>query len=314
MTLADVLLMPGFPHGTPDGYRQGCHGSSCSGAMPCRDVYVRYQGDWAFHRMLDEGVPLEDILAAEAAEAAERAAADLAAAKKAAAEDRQIARATLGVRPQVARLHGEGLNDTEIARKLGLSQTYVSRIRRELGLPALRSSQGEAARDVQAERDERAAVVARLVRAGKTDTEIADEIGWSRRTVGNVRRELGLAAVLAPRRDTTRLVLKAHAEKLTTSQIADLVGVGVSRVSQVLRAAGLRPNSATPKPRRLQRRSLVGEKKRELIAAAYAEGRFTDQEIADRLGMPRSQVGHFRRALGLPAVLGRSERESSGAA
>ncbi len=37
-----------FPHGTPDGHRAGCRTSACPAALPCRDVYRRYAGDYSF--------------------------------------------------------------------------------------------------------------------------------------------------------------------------------------------------------------------------------------------------------------------------
>lgn len=61
--------MTGIQHGTPEGYRDGgCRTAvGCPAVIPCRTVYIRYQGDQSFRRAIDSGVPLEDILAADAA-------------------------------------------------------------------------------------------------------------------------------------------------------------------------------------------------------------------------------------------------------
>lgn len=64
MRTAD-LISDTIPHGTPDGHRAGCRTSACPAALPCRDVYRRYAGDYSFRRLLDAGVPLADIVAAD---------------------------------------------------------------------------------------------------------------------------------------------------------------------------------------------------------------------------------------------------------
>lgn len=53
-------LEDGFPHGTPDGYRQGCKGSHCpegdAGRLSCMQAYTRYQSDFGYRRRVDEGM------------------------------------------------------------------------------------------------------------------------------------------------------------------------------------------------------------------------------------------------------------------
>ncbi|KQQ65053.1 hypothetical protein ASF63_13865 [Microbacterium sp. Leaf320] len=76
---ADILSDPTYPHGTKTGFQSGCHGSHCPGAMTCRDVHTRYQGDYGFRKLIDAGVTPEQIIdqerrAAKAAEEAARAA------------------------------------------------------------------------------------------------------------------------------------------------------------------------------------------------------------------------------------------------
>lgn len=59
MSAAD-RLEDGFPHGTPDGYRQGCKGSHCpeadEGRLSCMQAYTRYQSDFGYRRRVDEGM------------------------------------------------------------------------------------------------------------------------------------------------------------------------------------------------------------------------------------------------------------------
>lgn len=64
MRTAD-LISDTVPHGIPDGHRAGCRTSACPAALPCRDVYRRYAGDYSFRRLFDAGVPLADIVAAD---------------------------------------------------------------------------------------------------------------------------------------------------------------------------------------------------------------------------------------------------------
>ena len=53
-------LEDGYPHGTPDGHRQGCKGSHCpeadAGRLSCMQAYIRYQSDYGYRRRVDEGM------------------------------------------------------------------------------------------------------------------------------------------------------------------------------------------------------------------------------------------------------------------
>lgn len=77
------LLDDSFPHGTPDGYRQGCRSAACPAVIPCRTVHSRYSGDYSFARLIDAGVPLAEILERDAAERANARQGDRAAAREA---------------------------------------------------------------------------------------------------------------------------------------------------------------------------------------------------------------------------------------
>jgi hypothetical protein len=65
------LLEDGFPHSTPQGYKAGCQGRSCPGAVDngisCADSFARYQGDYGFRKKVDAGMSPKEIVAAERA-------------------------------------------------------------------------------------------------------------------------------------------------------------------------------------------------------------------------------------------------------
>lgn len=64
------LLDDSFPHGTPEGFRAGCRGGACPAPLSCRAVNTRYSGDFTFRRLVDSGMPLEEILDRDATERA----------------------------------------------------------------------------------------------------------------------------------------------------------------------------------------------------------------------------------------------------
>ena len=77
------ILSDGFPHGTPDGFRQGCRSSACPAVIPCRTVHTRYSGDFTFAKLINAGVPLTEILERDAASRAGARDRDNAAAREA---------------------------------------------------------------------------------------------------------------------------------------------------------------------------------------------------------------------------------------
>lgn len=64
------LLADGFPHGTVEGFNQGCRGSQCPAVIQCRVVQLRYAGDYGFRKRLDAGMSVDEIVAAERVDAA----------------------------------------------------------------------------------------------------------------------------------------------------------------------------------------------------------------------------------------------------
>lgn len=272
------LYSPDFPHGTVDGYRSGCHGSACGAVIACRDVYRRYQGDFTFRRQIDAGVTAEDIYAAGAAEAEAVRERDRAAARaerrNAAASNRPKntttgrARSFRRVVPtpaglsalerhgaEITRLRSEGLNDRLIGEQIGLSQARVGQIRRELGIMGVQPQRRP--RPEHAPRVNAGADVARLHAEGLRDGEIAERLGLRSNYVGNLRRDLGLPVIPAPRaerRSRQRVkrpdrrpdVAAAHSEGLTDRQIGERVGISVSEAARLRRDLGLKSNRPAP--------------------------------------------------------------------
>lgn len=63
------LLEDGFPHGTREGWEQGCRGKHCPSleehGISCTDARLRYQGDYRFRKRVDAGLSVAEIAAAE---------------------------------------------------------------------------------------------------------------------------------------------------------------------------------------------------------------------------------------------------------
>lgn len=63
MTHASVLLDDGFPHGTIQGYRQGCRTNHCPAPVPCVTVDRLARSDWEFNRLVTSGATGEALAA-----------------------------------------------------------------------------------------------------------------------------------------------------------------------------------------------------------------------------------------------------------
>lgn len=219
-------LDDGFPHGTLEGYRRGCRGSSCGAALPCRDVYRRYNGDFGFRRLVDAGTPLEEILRRDAAEregieqrdkAAARAAKRGEPAPRASAEPRP--RATTAPKrtasAPAAPAPVDPLQEWEAARaqwraqrkelygvlraaEQAIARATADRDRAQAAfdefVAAGEPSKPELPRKRRGRRDDIEAEIRRLHAAGLTDAEAADELGVTRAYAGIVRRDLQLPA------------------------------------------------------------------------------------------------------------------------
>lgn len=121
---ANIILDSLFPHGSPDGFRQGCRGGRCPATVACRDVHRRYIGDFTFRRLFDAGVTAAEILAQEALQAAVDAAKPVSAPRVRVKKDRRPE--ANRARPQeyvvdravLRKLLDEGLTDREIADRM----------------------------------------------------------------------------------------------------------------------------------------------------------------------------------------------------
>jgi hypothetical protein len=155
---ADILSDPNHPHGTAEGFAKGCRGSHCPTPVTCREVYARYQGDYAFRRQIDAGASPAQIVAAEqeaadAAKAAARAArrsptsAVLEARRAGLAKARAVLQAkrlparvpSTPLQKTIHRLHAEKRTDAEIGSEIGKTREQVRAIRRYMHLPANRT-------------------------------------------------------------------------------------------------------------------------------------------------------------------------------
>lgn len=150
MTAAD-MLEDSFPHGTMNGYRQGCKTGHCPAPITCTDLRTRYQGDWAFRKRVDAGWTVEQLAAAdaaavEAAREAERAAnRAIRATEKAARASRKPSTGMHGrgrswtteELDTLRTMRADGKNDKEIAAVLGRPHQSVQCKRQDLGLPSV---------------------------------------------------------------------------------------------------------------------------------------------------------------------------------
>lgn len=196
---ADVMHDPNFVHGI-NGFMNGCRGSHCPAEVACRDVHLRYSGDFAFRRMIDAGHTPADIIKAEQqalqqAQDARRHATRVHVTK--------VPRKTRTQAPAgqhastyttaIRRHHAQGMLDHEISTATGLGRRQITTIRNAIGLTPNRTIDNE--------------TVQRLHADGYTDTQIAQHINHvrkrtvNRRAVAAVRLRLGLTPNPAPAND-----------------------------------------------------------------------------------------------------------------
>lgn len=59
---AGYMTPAAFPHGTPDGFEQGCRAGTCPGeqlGQTCVQASIRYRGDFQYRRAVNDGAPVE---------------------------------------------------------------------------------------------------------------------------------------------------------------------------------------------------------------------------------------------------------------
>lgn len=152
---ANIITDATFPHGTPQGFGLGCHGSHCPSTVSCRDVHTKYAGDYTYRRLIDQGNTSQDIHDAEQAAHAQRAAEAHAARKAEQAATREAARqrhnanrrrargtrtgvtgakkgdgvARTPLQLEIARMHRDGMTDLQMAAELGKTRNQVKGVR-----------------------------------------------------------------------------------------------------------------------------------------------------------------------------------------
>jgi hypothetical protein len=228
-------LEDGFPHGTVNGYRGGCRDANCPAPLPCRDVYRRYSGDYSFKRLVDAGVPLEEILRRDEEDRAGAEQRDKAAARaarkgtpaprpKAPAKPKAERPAAAARKPAPAPVPAvDPLEAWQQAREAWRAQrkdlyavlrgaeraveaAIADRDRAQAAfdefVAAAEPQKPEQPKRRHRQRAEVEAGVRRLNAEGMTDAEVAAELGITRAYAGIVRRDLQLPAIVkrsAPR-------------------------------------------------------------------------------------------------------------------
>lgn len=269
--MSHTLDLLAAEHGTVAGYRAGCRTTAaCQTDPSCLAVHTRYVGDYSFSKRVDAGEIPTVIFAEEAAARvsvrARDKAADRAAQRAAVKEQRDRERARIkAAKPRrvtiadrhgadIARLAAEGLSDRVIAERLGIRLSTIGTARRRLGIvKPPRVAKVRIARPDQHE--QRRARIRELHGEGRTDQQIADELGSSRRSIAVARRKLGLPVNAAERRRTERVrytprvdhtadVVRLHAEGKTERQIAEAIGSSQTTVNRIRRGLGLPVNRA----------------------------------------------------------------------
>lgn len=153
---ADIITDLHYPHGTVEGFQNGCTTNHCPADVTCKTYYTRINGDYAFRRQIESGmtaieiVTLERKQAQEAAHAAQEA--EKAERARRSTETREAARerhnATrranraanlipqkqLIPRHQLQELLKRGLTDNQIGEHLGYTRRQVAGARNSAGL------------------------------------------------------------------------------------------------------------------------------------------------------------------------------------
>ena len=203
-------------HGTVRGWHQGCKTRvGCPAVIPCRTVYIRYQGDLDFRRMLDCGVPLEGIVAADEAAVA----AELEAEREKVLAGRRTVYATrspVKVRSTSTRdrwtdadtvrlleLHAAGGSVASTADAMGKSRSTIRRYAERVGV-RFPDGRGAARRWVPGGKSGKVrkpwtpaddATLAELKALGYTDERIGEAMGRAPEVVGKRRRRLGVPRI-----------------------------------------------------------------------------------------------------------------------
>lgn len=143
---ADILSDPCYPHGTAEGFANGCRGSHCPAPVICREVHFRYQGDYAFRKAIDAGEKPADIIRRERPTDTETAPHP----PRRTRTPRMIGTDGLPVpateyqRKVKELVTVKRMTDRQVADALGKTRDQAAASRKALGLPANRSNRAPA--------------------------------------------------------------------------------------------------------------------------------------------------------------------------
>ncbi|GAA4762456.1 helix-turn-helix domain-containing protein [Microbacterium gilvum] len=268
------LLEDSYPHGTLAGARE-CRSGVCPAPMKCRDVAIRYAGDWGFKKAVDDGEEPADFLSREEAARAAVEARDKAAKPGVGYGER---------RPLLARLHAQGLNDIEIALQMEITRSSAGELRRKMGLApnpiprkqkpreVLHGTTGAYRNGCRCEdctaahttygrerrarpagptpRQQRAewmrAEVTRLNGEGLIDKEVAKRLGMSLTYVNRLRRDLGLPSRKVGKKPTTHGTASAYRHGCRCEPCLDAVREYNREYAARQRSAAVVPVDAAP--------------------------------------------------------------------
>lgn len=299
-----ILFDTDFPHGKPSGFKAGCHGSACPAPIPCRTVYLRYNGDYAFRKRIDAGIPAATIVAEEAAAAEQARIDEIEARRRARLAARGAGRTAQpkanrvrAVNENIARVaaaHAEGLTDKQIGARLNLHVTTVGLYRRSEGLLPNRAPQGQPLRTEAAKK--RGDMIEALNAEGLTDKQIAERTGLSVSTVINHRRQRKLTVNRKPierRRPFVEKVAELHAKGLSDTQIATELGIHFTTAGRTRRELGLPLIVARRSSKRAQIRERIaqGEPVAEVAAALNVGRRYVLRAIREAKSDTTTHLG-----------------------
>lgn len=159
-----ALFDPEFPHGTIQGFNDGCRGGQCPAVMECRTVHMRYSGDYSFRKRIDAGMSVSEIVEIEAAAVAAGAAL-VAAARRAERDAQRVAHPRAKRAIQKPRLDRPTREEREQARverlELRKVERDAERVRKRVEREALVAKRrAERALERKVEREQRAALTA----------------------------------------------------------------------------------------------------------------------------------------------------------
>ncbi len=177
---------------------------------------------------------------------------------------------------QLIDLHEEGLNDREVAERLGANRRTVLDRRRRLGLESNRPHVRDHQRFLA------------LYEKGMNDPEIANALGVTDGMVYNYRKRHGLASNWNRSLFTDQQFLTLYEKGLNDAEIAKTLGVPKYVVGYCRRRLGLEFHA----------KRTFSDKQ---VIALHQRG-LNDAEIAKKLGANSNTVRYHRNKLGLKPV------------